>query len=97
MVKVRLNFDRKILSTFSFLKLLSSVCCVSCSYLNVMGDLIHFILSYSKKDDLEAKMFKEKVEKNSGEAVKGLYYDHLSPNKYDLESFLKVMEMEMQW
>ena len=96
MVKVRLNFDRKILSNFSCLKLLSSVYYVSCSYLNVMGDLIDFILNCSKKDALEAKMFKEKVEKDSGENVKGLYYDHLSPIKYDLESLLKVMEMGVQ-
>ena len=78
MVKARLNFDRNILSNFSFLKLLSSVYCVSCSYLNIMGDLIDFILFYSKKAALEAKMFKEKVEKDSGKTGKGLYYDYLS-------------------
>ena len=61
-----------------------------------MGDVIDFILYYSKKDELEAKMFKEKVEKDSGESVIGLCYDHLSPNKYDLESLLKVMEMGVQ-
>ena len=61
-----------------------------------MGDFIDFILTYSQKDALKAKMFKEKVEKDSSETVIGLCYDHLSPNKYDLESFLKVMEMGVQ-
>ena len=70
--------------------------CVLWSYLNVMGDFIDFILYYSQKDEFEAKMFKGKVEKDSGESVMGLCYDHLSPNNYDSESFLKVMEMGVQ-
>ena len=60
-----------------------------------MANLTDFILIYSPKDALEAKIFKEKVEKESCETVIGLYYDHLhvSPDKYDLKSFLNVMEM----
>ena len=62
-----------------------------------MADLIDLILFYSREDVLEAKVFKEKVEKESGATLKGLHYNHLSPERYYLKSFKNVIEMGLQY